>query len=110
MADHIRLHKDDDGVDLSGVVSFDSAITLAGATMAYYMVDRQGTAKINGRACSVVIDDSAETITYSVALQAGDLDTEGRYRSVLKITFSDARIRTVIPAPKFLEVIDSSYD
>jgi hypothetical protein len=43
-------------------------------------------------------------------MTAPSLDTEGRYRSVLKITFADARIRTVIPAPKFLEVIDSSYD
>ena len=110
MADHIRIHKDDDGIDLSGTVSFDTAITLTGSTMAYYMVDRQGTLKINGRACTVTIDDSANTIDYEVAFQSGDTDTEGRYRSVLKITFADTRVRTVIPSPKFIEVIDSSYD
>jgi hypothetical protein len=110
MADHIRLNKDDDGVDLSGTVSFDAAITLAGSTMAFYLVDREGTAKINGRACTVVIDDPNNSIAYSVALASGDTDTVGLYRAVLRITFSDARVRTVIPSPKFIEVVDWYLD
>ena len=110
MSTHIRIHKDDDGIDLTGTVTFDQDVTLTGSSMKYYMVDRQGTLKINGRTCSVTVTETNNTIDYAVAFQTGDTDTEGRYRSVLKITFADARVRTCIPEPKFIEVIDSSYD
>lgn len=110
MTDHIRLNKGDDGIDLTGTVTFTDEVTLAGSTMTFSMVDRQGTVKINGRACTVTIDDTANTIDFSVALASGDTDTEGRYRSLLKITFSDARVRTVLPDPKIIEVVDALYD
>lgn len=66
-----------------------AAVSLVGATVAFFMADKEtGTVKIDGAAATVV-DAAGGQVKY--AWGATDTTTAGEYRARFRVTFGDGR-------------------
>ena len=95
MADRIEVYQGDARPDFSGIITFTGTVTLTGSTVSYYLEDISGTVKVSARVCTVTIDNTAKTITWSVDTESGDFDTLGKFYPYLVVTFTDNSTHTI---------------
>lgn len=93
MSDIIKMVQNDTLPDLEFTIKQDgSVVDLTGATVKFYMKNRDtGTVKINGVACTIV---SASAGTCKYVWQSGDTDTVGTYQAEVEVTFSGGTVQT----------------
>ena len=82
---------------LNGKNTFDNAsataVTIAGATVRFHMLDSSGTVKVDSAATNTE-DGGGDTGEVTYSWVAADTDTSGWFKGEFEVTFADGTVQT----------------
>ena len=93
---NVVLYQNDSAPEISDTITYTGSPTLTGSTVTFTMKDSAGTKKIDARACTVVIDDVAKTIVWTVDMTASDTDTIAEYDAWVQVTYPDSDVQSIL--------------